>query len=174
MRSVWKPLKAVSTRWTWNASAFASSEHGEDEGEEEGDALADGLGDGDGLALDVAVGLADGDADALGLGDASVIVIVVTPFCVETLTRAPVAPSRNRPEIAPDFAWSNSDNSFPSISPPLLATWCERLTARDRYARGLRAPVVLVPVTSGDRCVTATTPTCSSCWSRRSRSSAAS
>src|SRR5689334_20843957 len=114
MRSVWKPLKAASTRWTWNASAFASSVQAvlEDEGEES-DGLADGLADGDGVAVCVAVGLADGDADALadalGLGDASVIVIVVTPFCVDTLTSAPVAPSRNRPEMAPDFAWSNRD-----------------------------------------------------------------
>src|SRR5712692_1086257 len=121
MRSVWKPLKAVSTRWTWNARALAWSAQAEDEGEEKGNALADG----DGCAVCVAVGLADGDADlfadALGLGEASVIVIVVTPFCVDTLTSAPVAPSRNRPEIAPDFACRSRDRSFPSISPPCAA-----------------------------------------------------
>jgi hypothetical protein len=101
-------LKAVSTRWTWNARALAWSAQAEDEGEEKFDGLPDGLVEGDGLAVCVAVGLADGDADALadalGLGDASVIVTVVTPFAVDTLTSAPVAPSRNRPEIAPDFA----------------------------------------------------------------------
>jgi hypothetical protein len=70
-------------------------------------------------------GLADGDGDAdwpatVGLGDASVTVIVVTPFDADTLTRAPVAPSRNTPLIAPDFAWSKRDKSFASISPPVL------------------------------------------------------
>src|SRR2546423_555364 len=121
IRFVWNPLKALSTRWTWNASAFASSVQasagfGEERelGEEEGlgEAEADG----------VAMWLADGDADAfaaaLGLGDASVIVIVVTPFWVDTLTSAPVAPSRNRPEIAPDFACSSRDRNLPNISPP--------------------------------------------------------
>jgi len=87
---------------------LAWSAQAEEEGEEKFDGLPDGLADGDGLALCVAVGLADGDADvladALGLGEAWVIVIVVTPFWVETLTSAPVAPSRNRPEVAPDFA----------------------------------------------------------------------
>jgi hypothetical protein len=103
---VWKPVKAVSTRWTWNARAFAWSAQLEDEGEEKGSALADGdaCADGDAVGLPDGVGDADVLADALGLGDASVIVIVVTPFCVDTLTSAPVAPSRNRPEIAPDFA----------------------------------------------------------------------
>src|SRR5437588_11901931 len=117
MRSVWKPLKASSTRLPWNASAFASSVQasagfrGEREiGEEEGlgEADAEGLADGCALAF----------VDALGLGDASVIVIVVTPFWVDTLTRAPVAPSRNRPEIAPDFACSSRDRNLPNISPP--------------------------------------------------------
>src|SRR5258706_7666418 len=121
MRSVWKPLKAVSTRWTWNARALAWSAQLEDEGEEKGDALADGCADGDAVGLADGVGDADVLADALGLGDASVIVIVVTPFWVDTLTSAPVAPSRNRPEIAPDFAWRSRDNSFPSISPPCAA-----------------------------------------------------
>jgi hypothetical protein len=96
---------------TWKASAFASSAQAEDaDGEEEGDGLADGLAVGDPVAVGLAVGLADGVgdadwlADALGLGEASVIVIVVTPPDADTLTRAPVAPSRNTPEIAPDFA----------------------------------------------------------------------
>src|SRR5437870_11566641 len=108
MRAAWKPLNAVSTRWTWNARALAWSAQTLDEGEEKGNAPAD-----DGLAECDAMGLADGDAaaraDALGLAEAWVIVIVVTPFCVETLTSAPVAPSRNRPEIAPDFAWRSRD-----------------------------------------------------------------
>src|SRR5207249_10615981 len=104
MRSVWKPLKAVSTRWTWNARALTWSAQLEDEGEEKGDAVCDGWADGDAVGLADGVGDADVLADALGLGDASVIVIVVTPFWVDTLTSAPVAPSRNRPEIAPDFA----------------------------------------------------------------------
>ena len=97
-------------------------------GAAEGDALGDGdvLGDGDGLALGDGDGLAlgdgegsgeveaegDGETDALGLGDACVIVIVVTPFSVVAETRAPDAPRRKTPEIAPDFAWMKSASSF--------------------------------------------------------------
>src|SRR5437667_7040519 len=82
MRSAWKPLNAVSTRWTWNAralawSAQASAGFGEERvfGEEEswGETEAEGLADADGCALAL--------ADALGLAEAWVIVIVVTPFC---------------------------------------------------------------------------------------------
>jgi hypothetical protein len=98
MRSVWKPLNALSTRWTWSASAFAASEQEEvEEVEEEFLALSDGL------AVAVCV-VVDALADALGLAEGSVIVIVVTPFEADTLTSAPVAPSRKTAEIAPDFA----------------------------------------------------------------------
>jgi hypothetical protein len=114
---VWKPVKAVSTRLTWNARAVASSVHAAVDGEVLDE--SDGLAAGDGLAVrDDAVGDADGLADALGLGDASVIVTVVTPFAADTLTSAPVAPSRNTPEMAPDFAWISSEISLASISPP--------------------------------------------------------
>src|SRR5438128_2700626 len=102
MRSVWKPLNALSTRWTWNARALAWSAQALDEGEDEGTvrwADRDGLADGDADGLADGFGDADALADALGLADAWVMVTVVTPFCVETLTSAPVAPSRNRPEI---------------------------------------------------------------------------
>ena len=103
MRSVWNPPNALSTRWTWNASAFASSEHASAGFRgERGFAEDEGLGDAEALAVADGLGWALADADGLGL--ASVIVIVVTPFEADTLTSAPVAPSRNTPEIAPDFA----------------------------------------------------------------------
>jgi hypothetical protein len=121
---VWKPVNAVFTRWIWNARAVASSVHAAVVGAvtAASDGLPDGVGDG--LAVrDVTFGDVLGDADALGLGDASVRVIVVTPFDADTLTRAPVAPSRNTPEMAPDFAWISSESSFASISPPWVGCY---------------------------------------------------
>ena len=113
MRSVWKPANALSTRCVWSARAFASSVQAvgtERAGAEEccGEAVADGLGVG------VAVGLvvADGLAVAVGVGDGSVSTIVVTPLDAETLTSAPVAPSRNTPEMAPAFAWISSERAL--------------------------------------------------------------
>jgi hypothetical protein len=106
-------LNAVSTRWTWSASAFAASEQ-EDVEEEAFCALPDGL-----AVAVLVVTDADALADALGLADGSVIVIVVTPLEADTLTSAPVAPSRKMAEIAPDFAWSRRDSSFANMSPPL-------------------------------------------------------
>ncbi|HEX4743789.1 MAG TPA: hypothetical protein VFW12_03870 [Candidatus Limnocylindria bacterium] len=85
-------------------------------GDADGEAVGEGEADADGAGEAVAEGEADGDADALGLGDACVIVMVVTPFSVVAETRAPDAPRRNTPEIAPVFAWMKSASSF-SIMP---------------------------------------------------------
>jgi hypothetical protein len=99
MRSVWNPLNALSTRWTCNSSAFASSEHAVVEEEEE-----ESFGLSDGFGVRVAVWVVFVVTAVVGLGEASVIVIVVTPFAADTLTSAPVAPSRKTAESAPDFA----------------------------------------------------------------------
>lgn len=113
----------------WTASTQARTAGAADgdalgDGEALGDAEALGRGDalGEGDALGLADGVGDGDAegdgetDALGLGDACVIVIVVTPFSVVAETRAPDAPRRNTPEIAPVLSWMKSAKSL-SIMP---------------------------------------------------------
>src|SRR5258708_7873075 len=89
MRSVWKVPNALSTRLIWVERTFASSAHVDEVGErrEEGDWDAGGVGVA--VWVGVAVGLAGGCADADGLGDASVIVIVVAPFAADPLTSDP-------------------------------------------------------------------------------------
>ena len=58
-----------------------------------------GLSDGFGLRVAVTV-----VTSVLGLAEGCVIVTVVTPFDVDTLTSAPVAPSRSTPDNMPAFA----------------------------------------------------------------------
>jgi len=74
-------------------------------------------GEGVGGGVDVGSGDSVGWAlaDVVGLGDASVIVMVVTPFEAETEMSAPVAPSRKTPEMTPALAWSKSSMSFANM-----------------------------------------------------------
>jgi len=98
----------------------------EDDVDEEGDAVGDPVGDAEGDALCEALALGDAEAEALaepnGLGLASVIVIVVTPFCTVAVTSAPVVPIRNTPAKTPDLACSNRLNrrSNMRLMPPLF------------------------------------------------------
>src|SRR5438309_766243 len=69
-------------------------------------ALGDGLGDFVGEAVGDALGVVS--AASAGLGLASVMVIVVTPFCTVAVTSAPVVPRRSTAATAPDFACRNS------------------------------------------------------------------
>src|SRR5438874_83915 len=69
-------------------------------------ALGDGLGDFVGEAVGDAVGVVS--AASVGLGLASVMVIVVTPFCTVAVTSAPVVPRRSTAATAPDFACRSS------------------------------------------------------------------
>lgn len=100
-------LTAASVVLSWVSQAAWTPANGETEEEEEGEAVGDAVGD--------AVGLAVADDVAIGLGLASVMVIVVTPFCTVAVTSAPVVPMRNTPAMTPDFALSNSSSSFSSI-----------------------------------------------------------
>jgi hypothetical protein len=98
----WTVLSCVSHAW---APASAAEGEAEEEGEAVGEAVAEAVGEAVGLAL----------AEDDGLGLASVMVIVVTPFCTVAVTSAPVVPIRNTPAMTPDFALSRSSSSFSSM-----------------------------------------------------------
>src|SRR5438552_4312376 len=98
MRLVWFCENARSTVWiavTPASKLVLQSDVVADERDEEGDDFGDFDGDAVGEAVVNVAGDVVGDAVAEADGLASVMVIVVTPFCTVAVTSAPVVPRRN-------------------------------------------------------------------------------